>query len=80
MALLERARSGHGQFIDMTLYDAGIALMHPHIPNYLLSGKLPGLTGNAHPNISPYDKFPTRTVDVFLAVGNDRAFGRSAPS
>jgi crotonobetainyl-CoA:carnitine CoA-transferase CaiB-like acyl-CoA transferase len=76
MALLERARSGEGQFLDMTLYDAGIALMHPHIPNYLLSGKLPGLTGNAHPNISPYDKFPTRTVDVFLAVGNDRAFGR----
>jgi crotonobetainyl-CoA:carnitine CoA-transferase CaiB-like acyl-CoA transferase len=37
---------------------------------------VPGLTGNAHPNISPYDKFPTRTVDVFLAVGNDRAFGR----
>src|SRR5918996_6021746 len=76
MALVERARSGRGQFIDMTLYDAGIALMHPHIPNYLLSGRLPGLTGNAHPNISPYDKFPTRTVDVFLAVGNDRAFAR----
>jgi crotonobetainyl-CoA:carnitine CoA-transferase CaiB-like acyl-CoA transferase len=76
MALFERARSGRGQFIDMTLYDAGIALMHPHIPNYLLSGKLPGLTGNAHPNISPYDRFPTRTIDVFLAIGNDRAFGR----
>jgi crotonobetainyl-CoA:carnitine CoA-transferase CaiB-like acyl-CoA transferase len=76
MALVERARSGRGQFIDMTLYDAGIALMHPHIPNYLLSGRVPGLTGNAHPNIAPYDKFPTRTVDIFLAVGNDRAFGR----
>jgi crotonobetainyl-CoA:carnitine CoA-transferase CaiB-like acyl-CoA transferase len=76
MAVVERGRSGEGQFIDMTLYDAGIALMHPHIPNYLLSGRLPSLTGNAHPNISPYDKFPTRTVDVFLAVGNDRAFGR----
>ena len=76
MALVERARSGLGQFIDMTLYDAGIALMHPHIPNYLLSGRVPGLTGNAHPNIAPYDKFPTRTVDIFLAVGNDRAFGR----
>src|SRR5918993_1570952 len=34
MALLERARSGRGQFIDMTLYDAGIALMHPHLANY----------------------------------------------
>ena len=76
MAVIERQRSGRGQFIDMTLHDAGIALMHPHLQNYLLSGKPPGLTGNAHPNISPYDKFPTRTVDVFLAVGNDRTFRR----
>ena len=50
--------------------------MHPHIANYLLSGVVPGLTGNAHPNISPYDKFRTQTVDIFLAVGNDRAFAR----
>ena len=76
MAVIERQRSGQGQFIDMTLHDAGIALMHPHIPNYVLSGKIPALTGNAHPNISPYDKYPTATVDVFLAIGNDRAFGR----
>ena len=76
MALVERQRSGRGQFVDMTLYDAGIALMHPHLPNYVLSGRLPRLTGNAHPNICPYDCYPTRTVDVFLAVGNDRAFRR----
>ena len=76
MALEERHRSGLGQYIDMTLFDAGIALMHPHIPNYLLSGKTPGLTGNAHPNISPYDKYKTKTVEIFLAVGNDRAFNR----
>ena len=60
----------------MTLYDAGIALMHPHIPNYVMSGKLPELTGNAHPNICPYDRFPTATVPVFLAIGNNRAFQR----
>ncbi|MEM9626847.1 MAG: CoA transferase [Pseudomonadota bacterium] len=76
MAVIERQRSGVGQFIDMTLHDAGIALMHPHIPNYVLSGRTPRLTGNAHPNISPYDKYPTATVDVFLAVGNDRTFAR----
>ena len=76
MALYERERSGRGQYLDMTLYDCGIALLHPHIPNYLLSGRLPKLTGNAHPNICPYDCYPTRTVEVFLAVGNDRAFRR----
>lgn len=76
MALEERHRSGAGQHIDMSLFDAGVSLMHPHIANYLLSGTIPGLTGNAHPNISPYDKFQTSTVEIFLAVGNDRAFAR----
>ena len=76
MALIERARSDEGQFIDMTLYDAGVALMHPHIPNYVMSGRRPELTGNAHPNICPYDRFPTATVPVFLAIGNNRAFQR----
>lgn len=76
MALVERVGSDQGQFIDMTLYDCGLALMHPHFPNYYLSGKTPGLTGNAHPNISPYDKFATATCDIFVAIGNNRAFAR----
>jgi formyl-CoA transferase len=76
MALLERERSGRGQYIDMTLYDCGLALMHPHVANYSLSGKVPVPTGNQHPNISPYDLFRTKTVDVFVAGGNDRAFKR----
>lgn len=37
-------------------------------------GRVPGRTGNAHPNIYPYDAFPTATVAVFLAVDNDRQF------
>ncbi len=76
MALHERAGSGAGQFIDMTLFDSAVALMHPHIPNYVLSGKVPGLTGSAHPNISPYDTFNTASGEIFIAVGNDRAFRR----
>lgn len=77
MALFERQTSGRGQYIDMTLYDCAISLMHPHIPNYYLSGgKVPGITGNQHSNIAPYDKFPTKTVDVFIGAGNNRAYGR----
>ena len=76
-ALFERQRSGQGQYIDMTLYDCAVSLMHPHVPNYYLSGgKVPGITGNQHSNIAPYDKFPTRTVDVFIGAGNNRAFRR----
>lgn len=76
MAVIERGRSGEGQYLDMTLYDTAVSLMFPHIPNYVMSGKLPGLTGNAHPNICPYDKFTTANGDIFIAVGNNRAFER----
>ncbi len=76
MALFERQRSGQGQYIDMTLFDCAVSLMHPHIPNYYLSGKIPEITGNQHANMAPYDKFPTKTVDIFLGAGNNRSFRR----
>ncbi len=76
MALLEREQSGRGQYLDMTLYDCAVSLMHPHIVNYNLSGVIPRPTGNAHPNISPYDTFRTRTVDIFIGAGNNGAFAR----
>ena len=76
MALLEREQSGQGQYLDMTLYDCAVSLMYPHISNYNFSGKIPGPTGNAHPNISPYDTFRTRTIDIFIGAGNNRAWGK----
>lgn len=76
MALYERVASGEGQYLDMALFDCALAVMHPHFPNYFLSGKVPGLTGNPHPNIVPYDKFKTKTCEVFIGAGNDRAFKR----
>ncbi len=74
MALHERARSGRGQYLDMALYDCGLALLHPQAPNYFLSGKRPVGTGNPHPNLVPYDKFPTRTCEIFIASGNNVQF------
>lgn len=74
MALNERATSGKGQFVETSLYDCGVSLLHPHLPNYYLSGKVAGTTGNAHPNICPYDTFATGTKPIFLAVGNNRQF------
>jgi len=67
MALYERQRSGLGQYIDMTLYDCAVSLMHPHVINYNMSGNVPVATGNAHPNISPYETFRTQTVDILSA-------------
>ena len=73
-ALRERERSGRGQFVEAALYDCGLSLLHPHAANHLMDGRVPGRSGNAHPNIAPYDTFATRTEPIFLAVGNDRQF------
>ena len=74
LALHERQRSGRGQFIEAALYDSGLSLLHPHGANWFLDGKTPQRTGNAHPNIYPYDSMATATEPIFLAVGNDRQF------
>ena len=74
MALYEREQSGQGQYIDATLYDTAVSVLFPHYANYFLSGKHPAITGNNHPNLSPYDVYPTRTSAVFVAGGNDGQF------
>lgn len=74
LALQERERSGQGQFVESTLYDSGVSMLHPQLPNYYLNGKVPQRSGNRHPNICPYDSFETRTTPLFLAVGNNRQF------
>ena len=76
MAVYERQASGRGQYVEVSLYDTAVSLLHPQAANFFMSGKPPVITGNAHPNITPYDAFPTRTKQIFLAVGNDRQFAR----
>lgn len=74
MALAERQRSGLGQFLETTLFETGLAIMHPHTANYFLHGKPPSLTGNEHPNLAPYAIFATRDGKIFTGVGNDGTF------
>lgn len=77
LALRERKKSGCGQFVEAALYDAGLSILHPHSGNYLMGGKLPQLMGNAHPNLAPYDLFPTRTRPIFLGIGNEGQFRKA---
>ena len=74
LALQERQRSGRGQLVEAALYDSGLSLLHPHAANWFMDDKPPQRTGNAHPNIYPYDALKTGTEPIFVAVGNDRQF------
>ena len=70
--LQERARSGQGQYIDIALLDSQVAWLINVGSNYLVSGERPARYGNAHPNIVPYEPFPTSDGWIAVGVGNDR--------
>ena len=75
-ALAERERSGRGQHLDLALLDVQIACLANQASNYLAGGVVPRRMGNAHPNIVPYQDFPTADGHMILAVGNDAQFTR----
>jgi crotonobetainyl-CoA:carnitine CoA-transferase CaiB-like acyl-CoA transferase len=74
MALHARERTGTGQRVESTLFDAGLSLLVPHAANWLYSGSAPRLLGSGHPNIYPYDKFGAGSGEIFLGVANDGQF------
>lgn len=73
-ALAQRERTGRGQQIDMALLDCMTGVLANQALNFLVSGKAPRRLGNAHPNIAPYQVFPTADGHLIVAVGNDRQF------
>ncbi|MEE5115758.1 CaiB/BaiF CoA-transferase family protein [Pseudomonas alliivorans] len=77
-ALAHRDQSGTGQHIDMALLDVQVACLANQAMNYLTTGVAPRRLGNAHPNIVPYQDFPTADGDFILTVGNDSQFRKFA--
>ena len=75
-ALAHRETSGQGQYLDMALLDVQVACLANQNSNYLVSGVAPKRMGNAHPNIVPYQDFPTQDGHMVIAVGNDSQFAR----
>ena len=77
-ALIARDQGQGGQHIDLALFDVQAAMLANQASNYFVSGKVPGRKGNAHPNIVPYQDFPTKDGRLAVAVGNDRQFAAFA--
>ncbi len=75
-AIHERARTGRGRRIDLSLLDCQVAMMANQNMNWLIGGQTPVRLGSAHPNIAPYQPFATSDGFVIVAVGNDAQFER----
>ena len=73
-ALNHREQTGVGQHVDLALLDVQVACLANQAMNYLTTGVPPKRLGNAHPNIVPYQDFPSADGDFILAVGNDSQF------
>ncbi len=73
-ALHYRTRTGKGQYIDLSLLETTMTLLSNVSSNYLITGKEPARYGNGHPNIVPYQTFPTSDGCVVVACANDRHY------
>jgi crotonobetainyl-CoA:carnitine CoA-transferase CaiB-like acyl-CoA transferase len=60
------------QYLDLGLFDGQVSLMGYHLVGYLLSGRVPQPVGNSLPYIVPYQAFRTATIELMVAVNNDR--------
>ena len=75
-ALKVRAESGKGQNLDLSLMDSMTAVLANQASNYFISGISPTRLGNRHPNIVPYQPFPTKDGYLIIAIGNNLQFLR----
>jgi len=75
-ALRHRDATGQGQQIDIGMFDTHMAWLANQGMNYLATGENPPRLGNQHPNIVPYQVFPTSDGFIVLSVANDPTFKR----
>jgi crotonobetainyl-CoA:carnitine CoA-transferase CaiB-like acyl-CoA transferase len=73
-ALAHRQRTGEGQRVDTDLLSVLLSSLVNQASGYLGAGVVPGIMGNRHPSIAPYQTFPTADRPIALAVGNDKQF------
>jgi crotonobetainyl-CoA:carnitine CoA-transferase CaiB-like acyl-CoA transferase len=60
-----------GQRIDISLYESTISWLANQAANHLVGGEVPARMGNTHPNITPYESFPTADGEICVAVGSE---------
>jgi formyl-CoA transferase/CoA:oxalate CoA-transferase len=71
-ALVERARTGRGQFVDLSLLDCQVALLAYAAAFYLNAGQVLGPQGSAHAYAVPYQAFETADAPIAVGVFTER--------
>lgn len=77
-ALHHRDATGQGQRIEVNLLSSLLSALVNQSSAYAGAGVVPGILGNAHPSIAPYEVYATADRPLIIAVGNDRQFASLA--
>jgi crotonobetainyl-CoA:carnitine CoA-transferase CaiB-like acyl-CoA transferase len=73
-ALHERAVTGRGREVDVSLLETGLSLVGYQLTDALRTGRAPARYGTAFPLIAPYEVFATADGELMIAAANDRLF------
>lgn len=76
-ALHARTQTGKGQFVDTSLFEAGIVHTFWQSAIALASGVAPGPMGSAHPLNAPYEAFATKDGWINLGAANQTTWLRT---
>lgn len=67
-ALLDRERTGKGQWVHSSLLQAQIAMLDFQAARWLIDNEVPGQAGNDHPTATPMGVYPTLDGSMNIAV------------
>jgi formyl-CoA transferase len=76
MALLERERTGVGQWVHTSLLEAQIFMLDFQAARWLIAGEVPGQAGNDHPTSIPTGVFPTSDGHINIAASGPALWAR----
>jgi len=77
-ALRARRRTGRGQLVDTSLFEAGLALSVWETAEYWFTGRTPAPKGTAHRMSAPYQAFRASDGSFTVGASNSRLWPRFA--
>jgi formyl-CoA transferase len=76
VALLERERSGKGQWVHTSLLQAMVTMLDFQAARWLIAGEVPPQAGNDHPTVIPTGVFATADGHINIAASGQNMFRR----
>jgi crotonobetainyl-CoA:carnitine CoA-transferase CaiB-like acyl-CoA transferase len=73
-ALLERASTGAGRVVDVSLFETAVGYVPYHVAGFLASGVTPGRHGTEFPLVAPYRVYAARDGELLVSGSNDKLY------